>query len=79
MRAKAQRWGNSLAVRIPKVIADEAGIREQDELEIDLVARVIHIKPRSPEPGLDELLAGITAENLHGETDFGRPEGREAW
>ena len=79
MRAKAQRWGNSLAVRIPKAIADDAGIREQDELEIDLVARVIHIRPCSPEPGLDQLLAGITAENLHGETDFGRPEGREAW
>lgn len=79
MRTKAQRWGNSLAVRIPKVIADEAGICEQDELEIDLVARVIHIKPCSPEPALDELLAGITAENLHGETDFGRPQGNEAW
>lgn len=35
MRAKAQRWGNSLAIQIPKVIAEEADVRERDELELD--------------------------------------------
>mgnify|MGYP005858885511 CR=1 FL=1 len=79
MRVKAQRWGNSLAVRIPKVIADEAGIREQDEMEVDVEGGVIRLRPCVSEPSLDELLAGVTAENLHGVVDFGRPEGREAW
>ncbi len=79
MRAKAQKWGNSLAVRIPKVVADQAGVREDDELEIEVTAGVIRLKPRRREPGLAELLRQITPDNLHGEASFGRPEGREAW
>ena len=79
MRARAQKWGNSLAVRIPKAAADQAGVREEDELEIEVVAQVIRLKPRRRKLTLKELLRGVTSENLHGETDFGRPEGREAW
>jgi len=79
MKAKAQRWGNSLAVRIPKAIAEEAGVGEEDELEIDVVANVIRMKPRHRPASLDELLERITTDNLHGEADFGRPKGRETW
>ena len=46
MRTKAQKWGNSLAVRIPKAIADQAGVREDDEVEIEVAARVIRMKAR---------------------------------
>ncbi len=79
MKAKAQKWGNSLAVRIPKSVADQAGVREEDELEIEVVARVIRLKPRRPEVTLETLLKGITRKNLHREADFGRPEGSEVW
>lgn len=79
MRAKAQRWGNSLAVRIPKAIAEEAGVREEDELEIEVVAKVIRMKPRQRGVVLNDLIDAITPENLHGEEDFGKPKGREAW
>ena len=79
MRAKAQKWGNSLAVRLPKVVADQAGVREDDELEIEVAARVIRLKPCRREPGLAELLRQVTRDNLHEEVSFGRPEGREAW
>ena len=79
MQVKAQRWGNSLAVRIPKVVADQVGIREQDEMEIEVTKGIIQLRPRTPEPGLNALLAGISAEDLHDETDCGQSEGREAW
>jgi antitoxin MazE len=79
MRARAQKWGNSLAVRIPKAIADQVGVREEDELEIEVEADVIRLKRCRSEPSLDRLLGGITRENLHDETDFGQTEGREAW
>ena len=79
MRAKAQKWGNSLAVRLPKVVADQAGVREDDELEIEVAARVIRLKPRRREPGLAELLRQVTRDNLHEAVNFGRPAGREAW
>jgi antitoxin MazE len=79
MYVKAQRWGNSLAVRIPKAIADLARLREQDEVEMELADGVIRLRPRVQEPSLEELLAGVTPDNLHEEADFGRPVGREAW
>lgn len=66
-------------MRIPKAIADEAGVREDDEVDIEVTARVIRMRARRREPGLAELLRQVTPENLHGEADFGRPEGREAW
>ena len=46
MRAKAQKWRNSLAVRIPKVIAQQAGVNEEDELDIAVEAEVIRLTPR---------------------------------
>ncbi|MBI1821211.1 MAG: AbrB/MazE/SpoVT family DNA-binding domain-containing protein [Nitrospirae bacterium] len=77
MRAKAQKWGNSLAVRIPKVIADEASIHENDELNIDVVDRQIRIIPCQRPYDLNKLLAGISEENLHKEIDLGTPAGQE--
>jgi antitoxin MazE len=79
MRAKAQKWGNSLAVRIPKAVADQVGVHAEDELEVEVVARVIRLKPCRGRLTLDRLLRGVTPENLHGEADFGKPRGREAW
>jgi antitoxin MazE len=79
MRAKAQKWGNSLAVRIPKAIADQVGVVEEDELEIEAEAGVIRLRRARRDPSLEELLQGVSAENLHDETDFGRAEGRESW
>jgi antitoxin MazE len=79
MRAKAQKWGNSLAVRIPKAIADEAGMGERDDIDIEVIGAVIQIRRCRPEPTLAELLAGVTSANQHDEVDFGPPQGREAW
>lgn len=79
MRAKAQRWGNSLAVRIPKAIAEQAGVGENDELDIEVVDRAIRVKPCRRPPSLSDLLERITPDNLHEELDFGKPQGRESW
>ncbi|HLA75906.1 MAG TPA: AbrB/MazE/SpoVT family DNA-binding domain-containing protein, partial [Gammaproteobacteria bacterium] len=73
MRAKAQKWGNSLAIRIPKTVAEQVGIGEDDDLELNVVNRQIRISARLHEPTLDELLAGISPDNLHGEIGFGEP------
>lgn len=78
MRARVQRWGNSLAVRIPKPFAAEAGLEQESEVDVAVVDGALVITP-TPVPGLDELLARVTDENLHGEVDFGSPMGREVW
>jgi antitoxin MazE len=79
MRAKAQKWGNSLAVRIPKAIADEAGIREQEEIDVQIKNKIISIRRSHKEPNLSQLIKAIKPENLHGEIDFGARQGNEAW
>jgi len=77
--AKAQKWGNSIAVRIPRPIADDAGILENDQLDIAVREGAVVLTPRRPpQYRLDELLQGITDDNLHGEADFGSPVGNEA-
>jgi antitoxin MazE len=71
------KWGNSLAVRIPRAFADQLGVAEGSAVEIAAAGNAITL--RKPAYALETLLAGITPENLHGETVTGRPVGREAW
>lgn len=79
MVAKAQKWGNSLAVRLPKSLAQECGIEADSPLEISRQANCIVIKPLVRGVSLDALIEGITDENLHAETSSGKPVGREIW
>lgn len=78
MKTQVQRWGNSLAVRIPKVFASQMGVGENTTVELDLVDGVLILRPNTA-PTLDELLAAITADNLHGEVDTGPAVGAEVW
>jgi len=80
MRTRIQKWGNSLAVRIPRAFAADAGIDRDTQVEIGLFEGAITVKP-VVDAGLDlaALVAGITPDNLHSEIDFGESVGREAW
>jgi antitoxin MazE len=62
---KLSRWGNSLAVRIPKDTLDEIGVDDGDRLEAAIENGRLVLTPRGAPPSLGELLAGITPENLH--------------
>lgn len=78
MQTKVQKWGNSLAVRLPKPFTDEVGLEENGAVEIKLVEEGILIKPRKRlKYTLEELLEGMTEEHLHGEIDYGPPVGKE--
>ncbi len=80
MRTRVQRWGNSLALRIPKSFASETALDNGSEVELTLEEGRLVITPLAESPfSLDELLAGITPENLHGETDTGPGVGAETW
>jgi antitoxin MazE len=79
MQVKVQKWGNSLAVRIPRQIAKDAHLEEGSEVNLTERSGKIVLDRVVTDPTLDELLARITPENLHGETDFGKPEGNEVW
>ena len=80
MRTKVQRWGNSLAVRIPKTFAEEAGFKDDSPIEMRLVKGGLLLEPSTDvSPSLEELLKGVTEANIHGEVDTGPAQGAEAW
>ncbi len=80
MRArKIVRWGNSMAVRLPKVVLRDVGLQEGDTLVFGAKNGAIVAKPVKKKPPLRDLLAKITPENVHEEVDWGKPKGREAW
>ena len=80
MKTRVQRWGNSLAVRIPKAFAEEVGLTDDSSVEMRLVKGGLLVEP-SPvwAPTLDELLDEVTESNLHGEIDTGPAQGSEVW
>ena len=80
MQTRIQKWGNSLAIRIPKTFATETGLAENSLVELDLSEGQLIIRPSSrKQPTLEELLRDITPENLHGEWETGPAVGGEAW
>lgn len=77
MKANIQKWGNSLALRIPQAVARQIRVKEGDAVELSVGAGGLTIKPAVEHPTLDELLAAVTPENLHESTDWGYDLGRE--
>lgn len=80
METRVQRWGNSLALRIPKLLADEAGLKDNSPVQLSLRDKLLVVTP-VPKPtfSLDALLAQVTDTNLHREVDTGPAVGGEAW
>jgi len=80
MKLKVQKWGNSLALRIPKALAVEANVASGSTVEMSLSNGELKIKPvEDQEYTLDELLSRITAENIHDEVSTGILQGKESW
>jgi antitoxin MazE len=80
MKTRVQKWGNSLAVRIPKSFATEAGIDQDAVVDVTLVDGKLILTPLTPARfTLEHLLAAVTVDNLHTEQDTGAPVGNEAW
>lgn len=80
MRTRIQKWGNSLALRIPKTFAQEANLKENSQVEVSLNEGKVVVSPVSKSRlTLEKLLTGVTPENIHPEVDTGSPTGKEIW
>lgn len=75
--AQIAKWGNSLAVRIPKTVAEQARLQEGDSIVIEAMDGHVELRPAERIPTLEELVAQITPENRHKETSWGRDRGKE--
>ena len=79
MRAQMLKWGNSLAVRIPKAVADEAKLRAGDSLDIEVSAEgALQLHRVGRVPTLAQLVSQITPENRYEEISAGSELGKEA-
>ena len=80
MQTKIRKWGNSLALRIPKVLALDAHIKENSVVEVVVSEGKIIARPsREQKFDLKTLVDGITPDNVHTEVETGPPVGREEW
>ncbi|HZG41549.1 MAG TPA: AbrB/MazE/SpoVT family DNA-binding domain-containing protein [Longimicrobium sp.] len=80
MRAQIQQWGQSLALKIPNAFASETALSSGSEVDVTVEDGRLVITPSTkPRYTLEELVAGITPENRHGEIDTGPAVGNEVW
>lgn len=80
MRSRVQKWGNSLALRIPKAIADDLGLTVDSPVNLCAIKGRLEVRPEKDSVSeLDALLARVTSDNLHVEHDSGHSVGAEEW
>ena len=78
MTVALKKWGNSLALRIPKDILNTLAINENSIMELSVNNGMLTVKPKS-NTLLESLVSQISSENLHKEVDTGRSVGNEEW
>jgi antitoxin MazE len=80
VKSQLAKWGNSLAVRVPKAVAEAASLREGDDLEFSVEASgSVSLRRPKTKPTLQDLVRGITAENVHSAVEWGEAIGNELW
>ena len=77
MKTQMVKWGNSLAVRIPKPVVEEARLKEGDSLEIEAAEGRVELRRATKIPTLAQLVSQITPENRYAEISTGAEVGKE--
>lgn len=77
--ATLKKWGNSIGLLLPAGLAKATHLSSGTRVEIDVADGALVIRKAAVQSPLEDLCAGITEENLHRETDWGQPQGREVW
>lgn len=80
MLVKVQKWGNSIALRIPKSFAAEISLKSGSQVDLSLHEGKLIIEPIAPdEYTLKDLLSEVKETNIHNEYSYGKPSGKELW
>lgn len=80
MNTTVQKWGNSLALRIPSSVAKDIALTKGSAVEVLVEGGKMIVKPaKKMKPSLAKLIRGLTKSNRHSEQDWGAPIGREIW
>jgi len=79
MVTRVQKWGNSLALRIPQSFAIQAKVAEGTAVDLAVEKGQLVVRPVRQRYRLRELLKAVDSRNLHAEVQTGVPVGREVW
>jgi len=80
MRTRIQKWGNSLALRIPKPFAEESNLREDSAVDVTVRGgKLVVVAIEEPALSLEDLVGKITPRNRHSEVGTGKAVGNEVW
>lgn len=79
MTTQIAKWGNSLALRIPKSLAAEVNVQDGDAVEVSVEAGALVVRPARKRYTIEELVADMTPDDRERELDWGRPVGKEIW
>ena len=80
MNLKVQKWGNSLALRIPKAVAKEVNVQQGSTIDLAVLDGKIVIEVvKKKKYCLSELLSRISEDNRHGTVETGEAVGKEVW
>lgn len=79
MEARVRKWGNSLGIRVPLSLAKDVGLTQDCLITLEVSDGQLIVRPKPRKYTLDELLAKVTPDNIHPETDWGKPVGKEVW
>ena len=79
MKTRIQRWGNSLALRIPKAFAAQASLEENSSVDLELDGDTLVVRAARREWALEELVDCISQSNVHRAVSWGGTRGSEIW
>lgn len=80
MLQKIDRWGNSLGLRLPKVMTEQLSLNEGSSVVVTIEKNALVLRPQKKHSEtLKQLLGRIAPNNLHGAVDWGKPRGKEIW
>jgi antitoxin MazE len=79
-QVRLERWGNSLVVRIPQEIVEKAELTQDCLVNLEVQGDIVRVeRTKVPYYELEDLLAGMTPDQVHPEIDTGPPVGEEIW
>lgn len=79
MTTQIAKWGNSLALRIPRNLAAEVDVQDGDAVDVSVENGALVVRPARKRYTIEEMVADMIPGDRHGETDWGRPKGKEVW
>ena len=79
METRVQKWGNSLALRIPNSYAKDINLNEGSVVDIYQEDEKLIVKPKKNESTLKDLLSRVSEDNIHNEIYTGDNVGKEIW